>query len=280
MSELLAKVAELLNAPESLVQRSAEARAEASGRTVDEVLQSWAGGESVASATPSAETPVEEAPPVEESKVPTIKQEVDDSAEVKVSTYGKELKTDQLDKRNDSEIVLSTEVLVEEENVEAKKESSLGFVTGVMSVVIFTFLFAYSIPKQQSEDLVLQSLNNTVQVSEEILQGAIIYNQLNCQSCHTQNVRILIPDSQNGKVLKNKFANRNIILNTGLLRLAPDLSNMASRQPTNDKKWLEVYLTDPASIKDEIPHPSINFLNDQDLDYLITYLLSLSSTNE
>ena len=217
---------------------------------------------------------------MEESKVPTIKQEVDDSAEVKVSTYGKELKTDQLDKRNDSEIVLSTEVLVEEENVEAKKESSLGFVTGVMSVVIFTFLFAYSIPKQQSEDLVLQSLNNTVQVSEEILQGAIIYNQLNCQSCHTQNVRILIPDSQNGKVLKNKFANRNIILNTGLLRLAPDLSNMASRQPTNDKKWLEVYLTDPASIKDEIPHPSINFLNDQDLDYLITYLLSLSSTNE
>ncbi len=42
MSELLSKVAELLNAPESLVQRSAEARAEASGRTVDEVLQSWA----------------------------------------------------------------------------------------------------------------------------------------------------------------------------------------------------------------------------------------------
>ena len=40
MSELLAKVAEILGAPESLVQRSAEARAEASGNTVDEVLQS------------------------------------------------------------------------------------------------------------------------------------------------------------------------------------------------------------------------------------------------
>ena len=63
MSELLSKVAELLNAPESLVQRSAEARAEASGRTVDEVLQSWAGGESVA----SVEKPAEEAPPAEES---------------------------------------------------------------------------------------------------------------------------------------------------------------------------------------------------------------------
>ena len=66
MSELLSKVAELLNAPESLVQRSAEARAEASGRTVDEVLQSWAGGESVA----SAEKPAEEAPPAEEPAPP------------------------------------------------------------------------------------------------------------------------------------------------------------------------------------------------------------------
>ena len=63
MSELLSKVAELLNAPESLVQRSAEARAEASGRTVDEVLRSWAGGESVA----SIEIPVEEAPTIQEA---------------------------------------------------------------------------------------------------------------------------------------------------------------------------------------------------------------------
>ena len=151
---------------------------------------------------------------------------------------------------------------------------------GVIGVVVFTYLFAFSIPKQQSEDLVLQSLNNSVRVSEDILKGATIYNQLNCQSCHTQNVRVLIPDSQNGKVLKNRFANKNLILNTGLLRLAPDLSTLASREPTNDGEWLKKYLTDPTSLKEEIPHPSINFLNEQDLDYLITYLLSLGSTNE
>ena len=72
MSELLSKVAELLNAPESLVQRSAEARAEASGRTVDEVLQSWAGGESVA----SIEKPAEEAPPAEEP-TPPVEEKVE-----------------------------------------------------------------------------------------------------------------------------------------------------------------------------------------------------------
>ena len=66
MSDLVNKVAELLNAPVDLVQRSAEARAAASGTTVDAVLSSWAGGESVTSATPAAEAPKEESPVEEE----------------------------------------------------------------------------------------------------------------------------------------------------------------------------------------------------------------------
>ena len=66
MSDLVNKVAELLNAPVDLVQRSAEARAAASGTTVDAVLSSWAGGESVASAAPAAEVPKEETPVEEE----------------------------------------------------------------------------------------------------------------------------------------------------------------------------------------------------------------------
>ena len=49
MSDLLKKVAQLLGVPESLIQRSSEARAEASGKSTDEVLQSWAGGEAVES---------------------------------------------------------------------------------------------------------------------------------------------------------------------------------------------------------------------------------------
>ena len=89
MSELLAKVAEILGAPESLVQRSAEARAEASGNTVDEVLQSWAGGESIASsAPPAAEAPVEEvkeeAPPAAEAPVEEVKEEAPPAAEAPV----------------------------------------------------------------------------------------------------------------------------------------------------------------------------------------------------
>ena len=243
MSELLSKVAEILKAPEELVQRSAEARAEASGKSVDEVLQSWAGGEAIES-SPATETPVEEAP---------VEEVVEESP---------------------------VEEVVEETPVEVKKESSFVFISGVIAIAIFTYFFGYLFPKQQSENLVSESLNNTIEVSNEELKGAEIYNQLNCQSCHTQNVRVVIPDSQNGKVLKNKFAEEAVIQNTGLIRIGPDLSNSASREPTNNPQWLSRYLKDSSSVRENVPHPNYDFLNQQDLDYLITYLLSLGETNE
>ena len=253
MSELLAKVAEILGAPETLVQRSAEARAEASGNTVEEVLQSWAGGEAIAASAPAAETSVVEETPVEEVKEDVVVEEAP---------------------------VETMEKVIEEESVELKKESSLIFIAGVLGVAMFTYFFAFAIPKNQSADLVAESLNNEIAVSQEVLKGAQVYNDLNCQSCHTQNVRLLIPDSQNGKILKNKFADEVIIKNTGLLRLGPDLSTSATREPTNNEKWLTRYLTDSASVRDTIPHPNYDFLSTSDLDYLLTYLLSLGEVNE
>ena len=99
MSELLAKVAEILGAPETLVQRSAEARAEASGNTVEEVLQSWAGGEAIASSAPQAkeeekeEVVVAEKTPVVErtsKKVETVLKKVS----MANNTMGIKLNTD------------------------------------------------------------------------------------------------------------------------------------------------------------------------------------------
>ncbi|MDC3277428.1 hypothetical protein OAU92_02505 [Acidimicrobiia bacterium] len=263
MSELLAKVAEILGAPETLVQRSAEARAEASGNTVEEVLQSWAGGEAIAASAPTAEASVTEEAPVEE-----VVAEEAPVEEVKEEVVAEEAPLEIMEK------------VIEEESVELKKESSLIFIAGVLGVAMFTYFFAFAIPKNQTADLVAESLNNEVVVSQEVLKGAQVYNDLNCQSCHTQNVRLLIPDSQNGKILKNKFADEIIIKNTGLLRLGPDLSTSATREPTNNEKWLTRYLTDSASVRDTIPHPNYDFLSSSDLDYLLTYLLSLGEVNE
>ena len=98
MSELVNKVAEILKAPIDLVQRSAEARAAASGKSVDEVLSSWAGGESVEASAPKEEAPAEEAPveeapaeevPVEEASVaeaPTEEAPVEEASVVAAVT--------------------------------------------------------------------------------------------------------------------------------------------------------------------------------------------------
>ena len=89
MSDLVNKVAELLNAPVDLVQRSAEARAQASGVSVDDVLNSWAGGESVAAG--AAPAPKEEAP-VEEVKEEAPVEEVKEEAPVAAAVATKQIK--------------------------------------------------------------------------------------------------------------------------------------------------------------------------------------------
>ena len=257
MSDLVNKVAELLNAPVDLVQRSAEARAQASGVSVDDVLNSWAGGESVAA---SEAPPPKEEDPVEE----VIEEVVEDTSETAI------------EESTNHEVV---EEIVEEV-IELKDESSLAFITGVLLIGIFTFVFAFVIPKNQSISAVENSLNNSINVSSEVLRGAEIYGELNCQSCHTQNVRTLIPDTQNGKVLKNKYASEALIRNVGSIRLGPDLSSNGTREPTNNAQWLKRYLTDSSSVNRDIPHPKYEFLDDSDLEYLVTYLLSLGEINE
>ena len=252
MSELVNKVAEILNAPVDLVQRSAEARAAASGISVDDVLSSWAGGESVASSAPK-----EEAPVVEETAAEEVVEEI-------------------IEETAAEEVV--EEII--EEIVEMKNESSLSFISGVLLVSIFTYLFAFAIPKNQATNLVSDSLNNSVNSTSEVIEGAEIYSSLNCQSCHTQNVRTLIPDTQNGKVLQNKYANATLINNVGNIRLGPDLSTAATREPTNNSQWLKRYLSDSTSVNRDIPHPNYDFLDEEDLEYLITYLLSLGEINE
>ena len=182
MSELVNKVAEILNAPVDLVQRSAEARAAASGVSVDEVLNSWAGGESVASSAPKEEEPL-----VEETAEEVVEEIIEETA---------------------------AEEVVEEAPVEKIKGVS------VSSAV-------------------------TRQVTKSL-----------------------------------SFANEALIKTVGDLRTAPDLSTNNTREPTNNPQWLKRYLKDSTSVNRDIPHPSYTFVSESDLDYLITYLLSLGEVNE
>ena len=96
MSELVNKVAEILKAPIDLVQRSAEARAAASGKSVDEVLSSWAGGESIEASAPKEEAPAEEAPIKEASVAAAVTQKITKSYSVINETMGIKTNSDTL----------------------------------------------------------------------------------------------------------------------------------------------------------------------------------------
>ena len=99
MSDLVNKVAEILNAPVDLVQRSAEARAAASGVSVDDVLSSWAGGESVAASAapaPKEEAPVEEAPKEEAVVTTAVTRQVTKSISFANETMGIKINSENL----------------------------------------------------------------------------------------------------------------------------------------------------------------------------------------
>lgn len=63
MSDLLAAAAAVLNAPEELVLRSAEAKANALGGTVEDYLAAWGGGQAPPTPSAPAPAPVEDASP-------------------------------------------------------------------------------------------------------------------------------------------------------------------------------------------------------------------------
>ena len=66
--------------PQMLVSRSAQARAEASGVSVNDVLNSWTGGEAI-QAAPANETVSESQVVVEDTPTP-LEEQVDETVEV------------------------------------------------------------------------------------------------------------------------------------------------------------------------------------------------------
>ena len=71
MDELLAAAAEAMGVPPAMVERSAEARAKASGKSVEEVLRAWAGGGAVESEPPDADEVPADTVPEEAAAEPT-----------------------------------------------------------------------------------------------------------------------------------------------------------------------------------------------------------------
>lgn len=244
MSDLAAAAA-ALGLPESLVERSAEARAAETGASVDDILTEWAGGEAAPVATPESETPApesedatpEEAPEEEPAAPPTpvieVPGEPEEMAAPAPATVGP----------------YEPPVLV------GAKDNPMAVLTGIVGlflIVLMVGLVGPSIPEDSPG-----ARTSEIDYSEAALDGQKVYAVTGCAACHTQMVRPVVADVGLGPVTLN---DTNQIL--GIRRFGPDLSDVGSRVTASQLEAIVDGLGD---------HPT-HMLDEDDMSDLVAYL--------
>jgi len=244
MSDLLAAAAATLGTPEALVKRSAEARATATGMTVDEVLAEWAGGGSVAGSAPPSvgEAPI--GPPAEQGRIaPPLVGETP-AAVIEIPRAA----------------VAPTPVAAPAASgkppvLVGQPDRPLTVLAGVVGLFVAVLLVGLVGPSIATENPGART--SAISYSQAGLRGQDIYRDVGCGSCHSQMVRPIISDVGLGAVTLN---DSNQVL--GTRRFGPDLSDVGSRLSASESK---------AIITGSNGHPGA-VLSSADLDELATYL--------
>lgn len=249
MSESLAAAAAALGIPESLVERSAEARAGASGGSVEDVLTQWAGGAAApvtapvteaAAPEPEAETPAE-ATPAPEPAVPEIVIETPQPPAPPEPGPAGPYKPPVLVGAKDSPMTI------------------LAAVVGLFAMVALVGLVGPSIPADTAG-----ARSSEIDYSDAALHGQEVYENTGCSSCHTQMVRPIVADVGLGAVTLN---DTNQVL--GTRRFGPDLSDVGSRMTAEQIG---------SKIEGAGGHPAQS-LGTEDFDDLVAYLAESSTAS-
>ncbi len=253
MSELSAAAAAALGIPEAIVQRSAAARAEETGMTVDDVLAAWAGGGDIpppASPAPAepeaAEAPAAEAdepaePAVTPSTTPTPVIETPAAAPV---TAARSL--------SGKPPILVGEV-----------DNPIAILVGAVGLFVALFLVGVVGPALPTENPGART--SDLPYTETALHGQEIYQSVGCASCHTQMVRPVVADVGLGAV---SLSDTNQVL--GSRRFGPDLSNVGARITASQIEAIIAGLDN---------HPALS-LSSEDLDALVAYLVESATLEE
>lgn len=262
-SETLAAAAEVMGVPESLVQRSAQARAQAGGIAVDDVLGAWSGGAAVAHAAapaPAAATPEPEPVPEAAPAAPAATPDVEPA-----------LTPAQVQPAGAAAAVAVLEAPVPEGApvLTGRRESAGVLLAGVAGLFLIAVLLA----------MVLPALDGTPAtpppsgLSELGVQGREVYVAEGCWYCHTQQVRPIVADANLGPVTRADLLASFAPDTLGIQRIGPDLAHAGSREPTSDPAWLAEFLADPRSVNEDSLQPAYGHLSEADLSALVQYLV-------
>jgi hypothetical protein len=262
MSEHLAAAAAAMKVPESMVKRSAEAKAKATGTSVDEILAAWAGGESAPSApAPAAEapeaTPEPHSEPTPEPAVPGPDAQTPTPAPAPQSTP---TATPATPARAAAVMVPASPPVLE-----GRPDRPLLIMFGAVAALSLALLAGLVYPSTPAEGNGVFS--SAVPLSAEGLAGRDVYRSLGCGSCHTAIVRPLAIDAGLGPVTIDD-SNQEL----GYRRLGPDLANVANR--VEDGGTFASVLAGAGG------HPAFDDLSDEDVRNLVEYLSATNFTPE
>lgn len=267
MSDHLAAAAAALGAPEHLVERAAQARAEADGATYEAVLAAWGGGAPPPAPTPAATpseavrpAPVSAPEPVAPAAVPSLLPAAPVAAPAPVAAQpivaapARSTATPILEGRRFRPV--RTWIML----------AGL-FLLGLLITLIGPFStggdYRHLVP-----DASLSSLGEV---------GRSVYLNQGCGYCHTQMVRPVLADVGLGPATET-FTDSLHAATFGVQRIGPDLAHVGARtsyEGGDDSVSADefvAFLTHPEQVFPDGLHPSYAHLSRRDLDALATYL--------
>ena len=236
-----AGAANALGVPEAILRRSAEARAKASGITVDELLAAWAGGEAPPAAAPAEPEPDSEGEPAPEPAATT--PAAAPATEVVAAPPPVEPPT--------APGPVAPPILV------GVAQSLGGVLAGAIGILVLSVLLAFVVPSLPQPGTGVRSSLHPF--SSSALAGKEIYLEAGCASCHTQLIRNVVADARLGPVT---LSDTNLVI--GYRRAGPDLAAIGAR--TDDTAALAALLSGAGN------HPTLSGLDQQSLSDLLTYL--------
>jgi len=263
MSDLAAAAA-AMGVPEALVKRSAEARARATGATVDDILAAWAGGGEAPAATAStsaADQGDARRQTLDASQEPAASPP--EGAGVETPTAEVETPTARLEPVAATAEPVPSSVLrlassVSSPPVLVGERQGVGVVmSGSLGLLVLSLLLSVFLPSMQQPGNGIRSSNHPF--SSAALEGRDIYASQGCATCHTQLIRNVVTDVGLGPVTLD---DTNQVV--GYRRIGPDLSAIGSR--AEDTAALMALLAGAGN------HPAATGLSEADLANLVAYL--------
>lgn len=246
MSDLLAAAAAALGTPEALVKRAAEARAAATGASVDEILAAWGDGADVPSGPPAATEEGTADDAAESETSPTPPETTEATPPQPVPAFETESPP--------TPVPVATgpykpPILV------GAVDNPLAVLAGVVGLFLLVLLVGLVGPSIPTD--IPGARSSEINFTEHALQGQVVYLKMGCAACHTQMIRPVVADVGLGPVSLN---DTNQVL--GTRRFGPDLAEVGARASGDEIRTV---------VGGGFGHPAHN-LSSTDMAALIAYL--------